>query len=68
MKGAILSAKSEKDLNLILQLAKKIGISTRKLSDQEIEDFGLTVAIEKGKTGQFVNTDSFLNEQTQINP
>lgn len=62
MEGAILSAKSQKDLNLILQLAKKLGISTRKLSDQEIEDFGLTVAIEKGKTGQFVNTESFLNE------
>ena len=62
MEGAILITDSDKDLSLILQLAKKLGISTRKLSKDEIEDYGLATAISKGKTGDYVDTETFLNE------
>lgn len=62
MKSAILSTESQKDLNLILQIANKLGISTRKLKNEEIEELGLLAAIQKGKTGEYVNTESFLNE------
>ncbi len=62
MKGAILHTDSNQDLNLILQLAKKLGISARKLSDEEIEDLGLSVAIAEGHTGEYVDTDNFLKE------
>ncbi len=62
MESAILSSKSQKDLNLILQLAKKLGIAARKLSKEEIEDYGLSLAIKEGKTGEYVDTESFLKE------
>ena len=62
MEGAIVHTESDKDLNLILQLAKKLGISAKKLSKEEIEDWGLSQAISEGKTGEYVNTDSFLEE------
>ena len=62
MEGAILHTESDKDLSLILQLAKKLGISTRKLSQEEIEDFGLSIAISEGKTGEYVDTNTFLRE------
>ncbi len=62
MKGAILHTDSNQDLNLILQLAKKLGISARKLSDEEIEDFGLSNAIAEGHTGEYVDTEDFLKE------
>ena len=62
MEGAILHTDSGKDLNLILQLAKKLGISTKKLSKEEIEDYGLLNAISEGRTGEYIETDSFLNE------
>jgi len=62
MEGAILHTESDKDLNLILQLAKKLGISAKKLSKEEIEDWGLSQAISEGKTGEYVDTDSFLAE------
>lgn len=50
MESAILSTKSQKDLNLILQLARKLGISTKKLTKEEIEDYGFSIAINDGKT------------------
>ena len=62
MESVILHTDSKKDLNLILQLAKKLGISVRKLSLEEIEDYGLSIAIKEGGTGEYVNTDEFLKE------
>lgn len=62
MEGAILHTDSDQDLKLIIQLAKKLGISTRRLSKDEIEDYGLSLAISQGKTGEYIDTDEFLNE------
>ena len=62
MEGLFLHTESNKDLRLILQLAKKLGISARKLNQEEIEDYGLSIAIAEGKTGEYVDTNSFLEE------
>ena len=62
MEGAILHTDSDKDLSLILQLAKKLGISVRKLSRDEIEDYGLSIAISEGKSGEYVDTETYLRE------
>lgn len=62
MESAILHTDSYKDLDLILQLAKKLGISARKLSKDEFEDLGLTIAIEEGETGEYVDTVVYLKE------
>lgn len=62
MEGVILHTKSGKDLNLILKLARKMGISVRRLSREEIEDFCLAEAISEGRTGEYVNTKSFIDE------
>lgn len=62
MESAILHTNSGSDLKLILQLAKKLGISARKLTSEELEDFGLSVAIEQGRSGEFIDADTFLKE------
>ena len=62
MEGAILHTDSNKDLNLILQIAKKLGVSVRKLTKNEIEDYGLSIAISEGKTGEYIDTETFINE------
>lgn len=62
MESAILQANSGNDLKLILQLAKKLGISAKKLSEDEAMDLGLSIAISEGKTGEYVDTDEFLKE------
>jgi hypothetical protein len=60
METAILQTKSGTDLKLILQLAKKLGISAKKLSEDEMLDLGLSIAITHGRTGEFTDTDEFL--------
>ncbi len=60
MESAILTTTSKKDLQLLLVLAKKIGIKSKLLSREEIEDLGLKRAIKKGRTGKFVDTEKFL--------
>jgi len=62
MESVILHTNKSKDLSLILELARKLGISARKLSKDEFEDIGLSIAISEGKTGEYIETDSFLKE------
>ncbi len=62
MEGAILHTDSDQNLSLILHLAKKPGISVRKLSKDEIEDYGLAITISEGKTSEYVDTEEFINE------
>jgi hypothetical protein len=62
MAGVILHTDSSKNLELIIQLAKKLGISTKKLTKEEIEDYGLSIAINEGRTGEYVDTEIFMKE------
>ncbi len=62
MTTVLLSSESDSDLSLLIELAKKLGISIKKLSKEEVEDIGLSFAIKKGRTGEFIDTDSFLKE------
>lgn len=65
METIILSSDSHGDLDLIMKLADKLGISIKKLSKNDVEEIGLSLAIKKGRTGEFVDNDSFLNELDQ---
>ncbi len=62
MEGVILHTDSSKDLELIIQLDKKLGISTKKLTRDEIEDYGLSIAINEGRTGEYIDTEIFMKE------
>ena len=60
MRTAILTSKSTPNLNLILELAKKLDIDSQLLTGEELEEIGLVRAIKKGKTRQYVDVDKFL--------
>jgi len=62
MNSAILTTNSNKDLQLLIELAKKIGIKAKLLTDEQMEDYGLLQAIKNGKTGEFIDTDKFLKD------
>jgi hypothetical protein len=44
----------------LIAVAEKMGIKTKYLSEEEIEDMGLGKAIMEGKTGEYIDTDEFL--------
>jgi len=60
METLLLNSKSKENLRLIADLARKIGVSVKYLTDEEKEDIGLFNAIKTGRTGEFIDTDKFL--------
>ncbi len=60
MESAIVTTNSKNDLQLLLVLAKKMGIKSKVLSKEQLEDLGLKKAIDEGRTGKFIETGKFL--------
>lgn len=60
MQTALLTGDSKTNINLLIELARKLGIKATLLSEEDIEDIGLAKAMKEGRTGKFVNTETFL--------
>ena len=60
MKSAIFSTESNKTLELLLELAKKLGVTAKVVTEEELEEAGLVKAMKEGRTGKFVDTNKFL--------
>ena len=61
MQTVLLHSESTTDLHLLTELAKKIGITVKYLSEDENENFELLKAMNKGRTTEYVDTASFLD-------
>ena len=61
METTIISGNSKKDIQLLLTIAEKMGIKAKFLSKDDLEDIAMAKAIDDGKTGEYVNTEEFLN-------
>lgn len=62
MQTVILKSNSESDLKLLTDLAKKIGVNTKVLSESDVEEIGLSFAIKLGRTKEYINTEKFINK------
>ncbi|OQX77328.1 MAG: hypothetical protein B6D61_07385 [Bacteroidetes bacterium 4484_249] len=62
MQTVLLNSNSKTDFNRLLEFAKKLNIKARVLTETEIEEIGLANAIKKGRTGEFIDSDSFLKK------
>ncbi len=62
MQTVVLKSNSKSELKLLTDLAKKIGIQVKYLSESELEDLGMLNAIKKGRTKEFVDTDDFIKK------
>ena len=60
MQTAIIQSGSEKDFSQLRELVQKLGLKMKILSQTEQEDLGLSTAINSGKTGSYIDVDSFL--------
>ena len=65
METLILSGDNKSEMNLIVEIARKFGIKATKLSLEDMEDLGLIKAMKVGETGEYVNTDKFLDSIRQ---
>ncbi len=48
MKAVILSSESDADIKLLIELANKLGVKTKILTEEDAEDLALIYAIEEG--------------------
>ncbi len=62
METVMLQGNSKTELKLLTDLAKKIGIKVKYLSEEEKEDLGLLQAVKEGRTGKYADTDSYLQK------
>ena len=60
MKTAILSGESEADLKLIINLAHRLGIKVKVLTEEDAEDLAMIYAMEKTKTGECVDRSAIM--------
>ncbi|MFN3847883.1 MAG: hypothetical protein ACK4NY_00570 [Spirosomataceae bacterium] len=60
MTTAILESSSKSDLKLIVEIAKKMGIRSRLLSNEEFSDFILAEKIEDGMKTSSVSRDEIM--------
>ena len=60
METVVFRSKKKNDLQLLVDLARKIGIETKSLSEEEVEEIGLAHAIKSGRTGKFVDEQKFI--------
>ncbi|MCF8459068.1 MAG: hypothetical protein K9H62_24300 [Bacteroidales bacterium] len=62
MQTVILNSDSKTDIKLLLDLAKKIGIESRVLSETEIEEIGLVNSIRLGRSNKYVDTETYIQK------
>ncbi len=60
METVVLNSESKENLKLLTDLAKKIGVKVKFLNKEETEEIGILSAILNGRTGEYVDTDSFI--------
>ena len=62
METLLLQSESKKDLKMFADLAKKAGLKVALISNEDMEDIALANAMKKGRTGEYVDTKSYLNK------
>ena len=62
MESVVLTSDSKSNLTILLNLAKKLGISVQRLTSEESEDLGLINAMKKGRTGEYIDNKKYLEK------
>jgi len=60
MESVVISGNSKKDIKLLADIARKMGLSVKYLTEDDLEDFVMSKAILEGKTGDFIDANEFL--------
>lgn len=61
MDRVIISPRSEDDIKLLLEIAKKMGFPAKILSEEEMEDWGLMEAMKESQDDKYVSKDRIMN-------
>lgn len=62
MYGIVITSTNKADIKLLIDLAKRIGLSYKILSNNEIEEAELLKAMEEGQKSKFVSEDRIMKK------
>jgi len=62
MTGLIITTTNKTDLKLFADLARRIGVKAKPLSDEDILDLGLLEAMEDGRKTKFVSRERIMKK------
>ena len=62
MKGMVISAKNQREYNFLLDLLKKLGITSSEVSIEEMEDLGLAKMLKSVDKTKKVSRESVMNK------
>jgi hypothetical protein len=62
MKSIVITPKNQTELNFISELLKKLGISSRILSDESKEDIGLSILLNEVDKEDFVSEKEVMDK------
>lgn len=62
MEAILLKSKTEEQIELIKEFAKKLGVEFSVINEELLEDISLANAIQTGKTKEYTPVKDFLNE------
>jgi len=62
MNGLIITTTKKTDLKLFTDLAKRIGVKVKPLTDEQMLDIGLLKAMEEGRKTKFVSEDRIMKK------
>lgn len=57
MNGIIISSDDKAEIKLFVQLAKRLGIKSKVLSEEEMLDLGLLTAMKEGRKSGYVSKE-----------
>ncbi len=62
MDALIIKSKSQSDLKLVKELVEKMGLESKSLSEEDIEDLGLTMLMKKSDRAKTVSRESVMKK------
>lgn len=60
MQTILLNSDSKSNIKLLTEMAKKIGVKVKILTEEEIEDMGLLTAMNQGRTNKTISSKEFV--------
>jgi hypothetical protein len=62
MTGLFITVENKTDLKLFTDLAKRIGVKVKTMSNEELMDIGLLKAMEDGRNTKFVTREEIMEK------
>lgn len=62
MKSVVVTAKNEKELKFLTELLDKLGFSSSSISEEELEDLGLSMMMRRVNKSKRVSRDEVIKK------